>query len=110
MKCEWTTTARQEFARAFDGLFEANPTAALEWHDDVVRMIEMIENHPQIGHLHRREGKGEFREVIVGRYRFIYRVAPAALKIRRILHVRRDYDPMYIREGYPRGWPAFAFD
>jgi len=111
MKCEWTRTALREFDSTFKSFFEMSPNAAVDWRDSVGRMLEMIENHPQMGHLHRRASEGEFREVIVGRYRFIYRLAGDRMVMRRILHVRRDYDPMTIRDGYPRcpqGWPAFA--
>lgn len=108
MKLEWTRTARGELYRAYRELSAQRPDAADAWIEDVTRMMEMIENHPAIGHRHRTSREGEYREVIVGRYRFIYRVAPDVLRIRRVIHVRRDYDPMRIREGFPPGWPAFA--
>lgn len=108
MKMTWTTTARREYDEAVEYLEVRNPEAAESWRDDVRSMMRMVENYPEIGHRHRIERNGEFREVIVGRYRFIYRYAPGELVLRRVLHVRRDYDPMRIREGVPRGFPAFA--
>ena len=110
MNCEWTRTALREFDSTFKFYFAKSPDAAVQWRDDVAGMIEIIEHHPQIGHLHRRTREGEVREMIVGRYRFIYRYTPDTLVMRRILHVRRDYDPMTIRDGnpVPEGWPAFA--
>jgi plasmid stabilization system protein ParE len=71
-------------------------------------MMGMIELFPEMGHRHRTESIGDFREIVVGRYRFIYRFAPGVLVMRRVLHVRRDYDPQRIREGVPRGFPTFA--
>ena len=82
MILRWTRIARREYDDAFAGLFD--------------------------GRHHRRDSDGEFREVVVGRYRFIYRVTPDLVEIRRVRHVRRDYDPMRIRDGAPSGSPAFV--
>ena len=71
-------------------------------------MIEMLENHPQIGPLCRRDCDGEIRQTIVGRYRFIYRFSGKVLELRRVRHVHRDYDPMVIRDGPRRDWRAFV--
>jgi plasmid stabilization system protein ParE len=108
MKLTWSPIAQREFAEAVEYLEEKNAKAAESWRDDVHSMLGMIECYPEIGHRHRIELTGEFREVIVGRYRFIYCHTPGELSMRRVLHVRRDYDPMRIREGVPRGFPAFA--
>ncbi|HYI10093.1 MAG TPA: type II toxin-antitoxin system RelE/ParE family toxin [Thermoanaerobaculia bacterium] len=108
MRVDWTATARREFNQAFDYMFNERPAAALAWQEDVRSMLEMIELHPEMGHRHRSTPGGEYREMIVGRYRFIYRLAGNILKMRRILHVRRDFDPQRIREGVPRGFPVFA--
>lgn len=104
----WNGRALREFDRAFADLLEVRPQAAVSWREDVQRMIEMVDNYPQIGSLYRRDPDGEIRQVLVGRYRFIYRFDGATAEMRRIRHVRRDYDPMRIREGIPRGWPAFV--
>lgn len=105
---QWTLTARREYDAAYQGLCEHRPEAADAWADDVVDMIRMLENHPGIGHRHRTSEEGVYREVIVGRYRFIYRVTETLLEMRRVLHVRRDYNPSRIREGVRPGFPAFA--
>ncbi len=105
---DWTPTALREFNAALTYLQERNPYAAEVWQEQVSDMLGTLERVPQIGHRHRTERTGEFREVVVGTYRFIYRYAPGELIMRRVLHVRRDYDPMRIREGVPRGFPAFA--
>lgn len=108
MKLDWTPTAWREFWDASLELQKQNPAAAESWRADVADMIRMLEYHPHIGHRHRTTSEGEFREVIVGRYRFIYRVSETVLKMRRVRHVRRKYDPQRIREGVPRGFPAFV--
>ena len=108
MKLIWNSRALREFERAFDELFEARPQAAIDWRDDVQQMTSMLENYPQIGHLFRHDPDGEIRQLLVGRYRFIYRFNGDVLEMRRVWHVRRDHDPQVIREGTPRGWPAFV--
>lgn len=108
MSLIWTRRALREFQQAFDDLFEHSPQAALDWRDDVQRMIGMLENFPQIGHLFRHDPDGEIRQVFVGRYRFIYRFNGTALEMRRVWHVRRDHNPQVIRDRAPRGWPAFV--
>lgn len=108
MKVVWTSVALREYRAALDTLTEANPQAAERWEADVDRMMEMLENFPKIGHYHRRDIDGEIREVAVGRYRFVYRLPPDIIEIRRVFHVRRDYDPQKIREGFPSGPRAFV--
>lgn len=108
MMVRWTRKARCEFDDAFDHLFDANADAAMSWRSDVTGMMQMLEEHPRIGRLHRHEPNGDFREVVVGRYRFIYCLSPDLVEIRRILHVRRDYDPQRIRDGVFTGSPAFV--
>ena len=107
MKLIWHPRALREFDSAFDELFAARPQAAIAWRGDVRRMIEMLENHPRIGPLCRCDDDGEIRQTIVGRYRFIYRFDDEVLEMRRVRHVRRDYDPMVIRDGPRRDWTAF---
>lgn len=108
MTLRWTKKALREFDNAFDHLFEANAAAALSWRSDVADMMRMLEEHPGIGRSHRKDLDGDFREVVVGRYRFIYRMNADQIEIRRVRHVRRDYDPQRIREGVFTGSPAFV--
>ena len=108
MRIRWTRRARCEFDEAAEFLREANPDAAMSWQEDVQRMMTMLEDFPQIGRYHRRDPDGEIREIVVGRYRFIYRLPGCGIEIRRVRHVRRDYDPMRIRDGWPTGPRAFV--
>lgn len=104
----WKARARSEFSDACRELHAANPRAAIDWQDAVLRMMEMLENHPQIGSLCRHDPDGEIRQVIVGRYRFIYRFNRRILELRRVRHVRRDYNPQVIRDAPRREWSAFV--
>lgn len=97
MKLTWTRRGSREFNKAFADMYQANPQAALRWHEDATGMMAMIEMYPRIGHMHRQDPDGEVREVIVGRYRFIYLLAET-VEIRRVRHVRRDYNPQTIRD------------
>ena len=108
MNLYWNERALREFQQAFDDLSEKSPQAAIDWRDDVQQMIQMVGNHPQIGHLFRHDPDGEIRQVIVGRYRFIYRFNREVLEMCRVWHVRRDHNPMVIRDGPRRGWQAFV--
>jgi plasmid stabilization system protein ParE len=104
----WHRRALREFDEAFDRLFEARPQAAVDWRQDVLRMIGMLEDYPQIGHLFRHDPDGEIRQMLVGRYRFIYRYDGELVEMCRVWHVRRDHNPEVIRDGPSRrGWPAF---
>jgi plasmid stabilization system protein ParE len=108
MKLTWQRCALRELNAAFDDMFKARPQAALDWRGDVQRMIEMLEHYPQIGPLYRHDPDGEIRQIIVGRYRSVYRFDSATLEMRRVRHVRRDYDPQVIRDGPRRQWSAFV--
>lgn len=108
MRLQWNRLALHEFNRAFTELSVVSPQAAVDWQADVQRMMEMLENYPQIGPLYRRDADGEIRQTVVGRCRFIYRFNGKRLEMRRVWHVRRDHNPQVIREGTPRGWPAFV--
>lgn len=107
MKLIWHRRALCEFNAAFDELFEVRPQAAIDWREAVDRMIGMLENYPQIGPLCRRDPDGEIRHITVGRYRFVYRLNGKELEMRRVRHVRRDYDPQVIRDA-PRRSSAFV--
>lgn len=108
MKLHWNRRAIREFQQAFDDLSEYSSQAAIDWRENVQRMTEMLENHPRIGNLFRYDDDGEIRQVIVGRYRFIYLFDGHRLEMCRVWHVRRDHNPNVIRDGGPRrGWPAF---
>lgn len=109
MNLTWTRRALREFQNAFADLAEHRPQAAIDWRESVLRMNEMVENHPRIGNLFRHDDDGEIRQVIVGRYRFIYLFDGQRLEMCRVWHVRRDHDPKVIRDGAARrGWPAFV--
>lgn len=99
MKFTWHRRALREFNDAFDEMYASRPEPALEWRLDVRHMMSMLEHYPQIGPLLHHDPDGEIRQCIVGRYRFIYRYDGAVLEMRRIRHVRRDYDPQTIRDG-----------
>jgi plasmid stabilization system protein ParE len=105
----WNARARREFSTAYHELLDCNRAAAMDWQEDVLRMTEMLENHPQIGNLFRHDHDGEIRQVIVGRYRFIYLFDGQRLEMCRVWHVRRDFNRTVIRDGDSRrGWPAFV--
>lgn len=105
----WNARARLEFSAACQELFDSNPAAAMDWQENVLRMTEMLENHPQIGHLFRHDHDGEIRQIVVGRYRLIYLFnGKNRLEMCRVWHVRRDHNPLVIRDGPRRGWPAFV--
>lgn len=108
MKLTWHRRGWCEFNAAFDEMFEVRPQAALDWREDVMGMMEMLENHPQIGSLCRHDPDGEIRQVIVGRYRFVYRFNKRVLELRRVRHVRREYNPQVIRDAPRRDWTAFV--
>lgn len=108
MKIEWKKRAQREFFRAYSAIYDANPDAAKRWSAHVSAKIRMLDEHPAMGRRLRLDRDGDFREVTVGRYRLIYRLTPDVLEVRRLLHVRRDYDPQTIREGFPSGPRAFV--
>ncbi|MFL6245337.1 MAG: type II toxin-antitoxin system RelE/ParE family toxin [Thermoanaerobaculia bacterium] len=108
MKLIWHRRALREFNGAYEDLFDARPQAAIDWRVAAQRMIEMLENYPQIGALCRHDPDGEIRQIVVGRYRFVYRLNQKVLEMRRVRHVRRDYDPQIIRDAPRRDWRAFV--
>lgn len=99
MKVRWNPRAAREYDAVAEYIEERNEAAAERFREDVEFTIRLIGDLPQIAHLLRRDRDGDYRMTIVGSYRLVYRINGDFIEIRRVLHVRRDYEPMTIRDG-----------
>jgi plasmid stabilization system protein ParE len=108
LRVSWKGRAERELFSAYATLREVNRAAAERWWADVIIMTNNLERLSSMGRRLRFGRDGDYRQTTVGHYRFIYRVVGDLVEIRRVRHVRRDYDPQRIRDGEPTGPQAFV--
>jgi addiction module RelE/StbE family toxin len=59
-----------------------------------------LADFPHLGRMVREFGSKEIREVLVSRYRLIYRVEPAQVSILAIVHQQQDFRPERVRRRW----------
>ena len=96
MVVRWTVPARNDLVNAHTYLHELNPTAAAEFAGKVRELVNSIPEFPRRGTLLRNIPlKGEYRSLITGYYRLIYRLDADAIYVMRIWDCRQDPDRMW---------------
>ena len=74
MKVTFTPSARMQFLEAVGFINRDNPAAALAFREASARSLSRLRDFPDSGRVLPEFPDLPFREVIVGRYRFFYRV------------------------------------
>ena len=80
----WSARAREDVREAVAYIAADNPAAAMRWADAVERRLELAEGTPRAGRVVPEFGDEGLREVLVGRFRLLYRFAPHELQVVRV--------------------------
>lgn len=86
MKVRLTPPARAQLIAARDYIRIHNPIAARNFRDKVDRRLRQLGSFPGIGHAVPEAPKGPFRQILVDKYRFFYRVAGGTVWIVAVWH------------------------
>lgn len=74
MKILFTPTGRRQFLEAVAYIYRENPSAALSFRKKAEKALSRLKKFPESGRIIPEFSDLPFREVIVGPYRFFYKV------------------------------------
>jgi toxin ParE1/3/4 len=87
----WSPLAKADFKQGVIYIRKDNPMAANAWRISVLEQIELLVGFPELGRILPEQNSPAIREIVCGRYRIIYRLAPNKndIEIIRIWHAAR---------------------
>jgi toxin ParE1/3/4 len=74
MKIIWSPLAVNRASEIADYIANDKPSAAEKWINTVFPKVEQLQLSPEIGRVVPEINNGQFRELIYGNYRIIYRI------------------------------------
>ncbi len=86
MKIVWSPLAIERTSEIAGFIARDKPSAAEEWIDTVFLKVEQLLDSPEIGRIVPEINNKQFREIIYGNYRIIYRVEIKRISILTIQH------------------------
>lgn len=86
MKIIWTPLAIDRASEIAEYIALDKPSAAKKWILAVFSKVEKLSSSPEIGRVVPEIGENQFRELIYGNYRIIYRVEKKQISILTIRH------------------------
>ena len=86
MKLIWSPLAIDRAAEIADYIAQDKPSAAEKWINTVFLKVEQLKSSPEIGRIVSEIRSKQFRELIYGNYRIIYRMEKKKISILTIRH------------------------
>ncbi len=86
MRIIWSPLAVERAAEIAEYISRDNPTAAEKWIDTVFSKVQQLKSFPESGRIVPEINSKDFRELIYGNYRIIYRVEKTQVSILTIRH------------------------
>ncbi|MCD6272488.1 MAG: type II toxin-antitoxin system RelE/ParE family toxin [Deltaproteobacteria bacterium] len=86
MKIIWSPLAVDRASEIADYIAQDKPSAAEKWIDTVFSKVEQLNSSPEIGRIIPEINDSQFRELIYGNYRIIYRIEKEQISILTIRH------------------------
>lgn len=86
MRIIWSPLAVERAAEIAEYISRDNPTAAEKWIETVFSKVEQLKSFPKSGRIVPEINSKDFRELIYGNYRIIYRVEKTQVSILTIRH------------------------
>jgi toxin ParE1/3/4 len=87
----WSFAARADLLDALEHLVEASPQAASDLLRQVEEAASSLGSFSERGSRVREVIAADLRQILVGRYRMIYRVDAEAVGVVRLIHGSRDF-------------------
>ena len=95
MKILWSPLAIDRASEIAEYIAQDKPAAAEKWIDTVFSKVEQLKSTPEIGRFVPEIQNNQFRELIYGNYRIIYRIEKKQISI---LTIRRGKQILPIDE------------
>jgi len=89
MRIIWSPLAVDRASEIADYIAQDKPPAAEKWIDTVFSKVEQLKSSPEIGRIVPEINDSQFRELIYGNYRIIYRIETKQISILTIRHGRQ---------------------
>lgn len=86
MKIIWSPLAVDRSSEIADYIAQDKPSAAEKWINTVFSKVEQLQSSPEIGRILPELNNAQFREIIYGNYRIIYRIEKKQISILTIRH------------------------
>jgi toxin ParE1/3/4 len=86
MKIIWSPLAIDRASEIASYIAQDKPSAAKSWIDTVFSKVERLKSSPEIGRIVPEITDKQFRELIYGNYRIIYRLEKKQISILTIRH------------------------
>ena len=87
----WTYPAREDLRSHLQYLVEKSPGAAQRLFEEAEAAGDSLDELPERGRVVPELGEPHRREILVGKYRLVYRVTRDDVIILRMIHGRRDF-------------------
>ncbi len=89
MRIIWSPLAVDRASEIADYIAQDKPSAAEKWIDTVFSKVAQLKSSPEIGRIVPEINDNQFRELIYGNYRIIYRIETKQISILTIRHGRQ---------------------
>ena len=86
MRIVWSPLAVDKASEIADYIAQDKPSAAEKWINTVFSKVEQLKSSPEIGRIVPEISDSQFRELIYGNYRIIYRIENKQVSILTIRH------------------------
>ncbi len=89
MKIIWSPLAIDRVAEIAEYIAQDSPNSAQKWVESIFQVAERLENFPKSGRIVPEIMQDDFREIIHGNYRIIYRLQTEIVSILTVRHGRQ---------------------
>ena len=86
MKIIWSPLAIDRSSEIASYIAQDKPSAADKWINTVFSKVEQLKSSPEIGRIVPELNNTQFREILYGNYRIIYRIGKNQISILTIRH------------------------
>jgi toxin ParE1/3/4 len=86
MKIIWSQLAIDRASEIAEYIAQDKPSAAEKWIEALFSKVEQLQSSPEMGRAVPEIRNGQFRELIYGNYRIIYRVEKKQVSILTVRH------------------------
>jgi plasmid stabilization system protein ParE len=86
VKIIWSPLAIERASEIAEYIAQDKPSAAENWIDTIFSKIDKLKSSPEIGRIVPEIKNNQFRELIYGNYRIIYRIEKKQISILTIRH------------------------
>lgn len=86
MRIVWSPLAIDRAAEIAGYIAQDKPSAAKRWIEEIFSKVDQLKSSPQIGRVVPEISDSQFRELIYGNYRIIYRIGAKQISILTVLH------------------------